>query len=655
MVTLRRGDSRRSFRLDSLPSEVPGARLIVRWVPVLQIAIVVVAAVVSVVLRRRVPVELGLSPYDGLLFARNARTMEHGAWLGTFSPLTLAKGPGYPLFIAVSHAAGIELKVAEQVVYLAAVATVALAVLAVSRRRWLATGAFVVLALDPANFSGASSSIMRDNVFASLGLLAVGLGFLTSLGVVRQSRWWWLVAGASGTGATGALYWLTREEGATLLPPLGLAVAGVLLVAWWARRRRKPETRLGRPSFAKAGVALALTALAAVAPLAFVRAENSARYGAALDNDMAEGAFLRAYADWSRVEAGPRAYRIPITADQRAAVYPVSAAARELRPQLEALDNRWRHYGCQDMTRVCDYAGGWMVWAIRDAAASAGHFRDEAGAQRFFTRLSQEIVAACDDGRLRCAATLPASLQPIQRAPLGLLAHSFVTLSKDLITVQGLYETPGVAPNVPLKMRVSGRVRAEYLAVVDGIPVDAQAAAAQSAIFAGRRWQYELLGNVYRVLVPLLVITGIGGAVTSAVRTVRRREAPSYLLVLALALAAGVAIRLFLLALIHTAEYDAAQARYQFPGYFLMMAFGVVGIAAGLRGPRSVEDPARKPVKRARELDDDQTAGTNEQHVGGRRHGSHTEPIARVRHPDRADERGGVRVVAGRPEHGMGI
>jgi hypothetical protein len=605
MVTPRRGDSRSSFRLDPLPSEVPGTRVILRWVPILQFAIVVVAAVVSVVLRRRVPVGLSLSPYDGLLFARDARTMEHGAWLGTFGPLTLAKGPGYPLFIAVSHAAGIELMVAEQVVYLAAVGTVALAVLAVSRRRWLATGTFVVLALDPANFSTSSSSVMRDNLFASLGLLALGLGFLTSLGVVRRSRWWWVVTGALGTGGTGALYWLTREEGATLLPPLGLVVAGVLLVAWWARRRREPETRSSRPSSAKAGVALVLTALAAVAPLAFVRAENSARYGAGLDNDMAQGVFLRAYADWSRVEAGPRAYRIPITADQRAAVYPVSAAAQELRPSLDDPRNSWRHYGCADRTRLCDYAGGWMVWALRDAAASAGHFRDASSAQRFFTQLSHEIVAACDDGRLRCAAALPASLQPIQRAPLGLLAHSFLTLSKNLIMEQTLYETPGVAPTVPANMRTSGHVRAEYLAVVDGLPVDAQAAAAQEAIFAGRRWQYELLGNVYRLLVPLLVIAAIGGVVTSAVRTVRRKEVPSYLLVLALTLAVAVAIRVFLLALIHTAEYDVVSvARYQLPGYFLMMAFGVVGVAAGLRGPRSVEDPARKPVQRPGEVDD---------------------------------------------------
>jgi hypothetical protein len=557
-----------------------------RWIPALQVAIVVVVALASVVLRRRVPLVLNVSGYDGLLFARNARSLESGDWLGTFTHLTLAKGPGYPIFMAVSHALGIELKVAEQLVYLAAVAAVALAVLAVSRRRWLATGTFVVLALDPANFGASSSDIVRDNLFASLGLLAVALGFLTTLGVVRGSRWWWVVLGAVGTGVAAALYWLTREEGATLLPTLGVVVVGVLLVAWWARRRHRPAPRIGRPAFAKAGVALVVTLLATIAPLALVRAENDVHYGAALDNDMAEGAFLRAYADWSRVEAGPRAYRIPITADQRAAVYAVSAAARELRPELEAPDNGWRYFGCVDTSVVCDFGGGWMVWALRDAAAASGHFTDDAAAQRFFARLSREIDAACDNGALSCAPSLPASLQPLQRAPRGLLAHSFLSLSKDLITAQGLYETPGGAADV------TPEVRAEYVAAIDGIPVDSQAAAAQTAIFTERRWQYEVLGAVYRVLLPLLVVAGVIGVVIGAVRTLRGRQAPSQLLVLALALAGGVAIRLFLLALVHTAEYDVAMARYELPGYFLLTAFGVVGIAAAFRAPRSAETRA---------------------------------------------------------------
>ena len=206
----------------------------------------VVAALASVVLRRRVPVVLNLSAYDGLMFARHAQSLESGDWLGTFTHLTLTKNPGYPLLMAAAHSTGIELKVFEQLVYLLAAGAVALAVLATTQRRWPATAAFVLLALDPANFGAASALTLRDNFFGSLGLLTIALGFLTVLGVVRQARWVWVVVGAGSTGAVIALYWLTREEGLTLVPPLGFVVLGVLLVSWWAGRPTRADRRARR-------------------------------------------------------------------------------------------------------------------------------------------------------------------------------------------------------------------------------------------------------------------------------------------------------------------------------------------------------------------------------------------------------------------------
>ena len=62
-----------------------------------------------------------------------------------------------------------------------------------------------------------------------------------------------------------------------------------------------------RPLWLRAAVVVLLVVLAAVLPLSAVRSINEARYGgAALVNDQGEGTFLRAYADWTRVEAGPR-------------------------------------------------------------------------------------------------------------------------------------------------------------------------------------------------------------------------------------------------------------------------------------------------------------------------------------------------------------
>jgi hypothetical protein len=560
------------------------------WPAVIHIVIVLGVALASLELRRRVPLALDNSPYDGLLFARNAVSIESGHWLGEFTNLTLAKGPGYPIFLAGAHAAGIELKVAEQVVHLAAVGAVALALLVTTRRRWLATAAFTVLALDPSNFGEASADMLRDNLFSSLGLGAIALTFLTALGVVRRSAWVVVLLGAVTSGVAIGFFWLTREEGVTLLPPLAATVLGVVLVTWWARHGMEPKRQRGRqpkPQLARALVALVVTLVTAATPLAIVRAENSAHYGVALPNDMGDGAFLRAYADWSRVQAGDRQYRVPITEAQRRAVYAASPAAQELEPWLEANDNSWRSFDCRD--GVCEYGGAWMVWALRDAAASAGHYHDGRSAQRFFARLSAEVSAACDTGVLSCARRLPASLQPIQRAPSGDLLRHFASLSTDLVTAAGLYEIPGEGDQP--KIVLPPEMRAVYVAAANGIPIDDDAVAAQAATFSSRADEYRFLGDVYRSLVPLLLVGSLCGLVAACVAAARRRQETSPLLALAVALAGGVLIRLFLVALIDTAEYDAAQPRYQMPAYVLLISLGVVGVAAGLSSRRPISTP----------------------------------------------------------------
>jgi hypothetical protein len=595
----------------------PAGRL--RLGVVVQLAIVVAVSVVSVQLRRGVPVVPNTSAYDGLLLARLARSLEAGSWLGGFDQLTLAKNPGYPAFMALSHWLGLELKTTEQLIALAAAASVALCILVTTRRPWLATAGYVVLAFDPSYFSAWSADVMRESVFASLGVLALGLAFLTVLGVVRRSRWVWIVLGGLGTGIAVSGYWLTREEGVTLLPPLAVLLAGMALATWAARRRAGgPRWSFARARAGRAGVALVLVLLAGAGPLFAVRAVNEAQYGVALLNDHAEGAILRAYADWSRVEAGEERHHIPITAAQRAAVYEVSPAARELRAYLEDPENHWRGYECATPgTAVCDYAGGWMPWAIRDAAVVAGEFDDPRTGQAFFARLSDEIQAACEDGRLRCRPRLPATLQSLDRAPLGALTDNLLLQLKHMLTGEFLYQPPTVN-------ELPAEVRAEYAAVVHELPLTQAAADEELAGFLDRQWQYDRLGSVYRVLVPLAVVLGLIGVAIALVRIVRRRRRTPYLLALALALAVGVLVRAFVLALIQTADWNVVP-RYLIPGHAMLLAFAVVGIALAWPPAASVGGAAAGLGHAQGEADDRQLDAADDQdHADDRQpHGGH--------------------------------
>ena len=86
---------------------------------------------------------IGWAEADDALFIRLARSLALGQWLGPYDNLTLAKGPFYPAFIAMSALAGIPLKIAEHVIYLIAAACASSYLGRRSGQRHLGTALFV--------------------------------------------------------------------------------------------------------------------------------------------------------------------------------------------------------------------------------------------------------------------------------------------------------------------------------------------------------------------------------------------------------------------------------------------------------------------------------------------------------------------------------
>lgn len=554
----------------------PARRLRLHLPVVLSLLTVLTVSVVTIAVKFQVPVYLNTSSYDGLLFARNATSLAGGHWLGPYSLLNLAKTPGYPAFLAVVHTAGVPLAVAEQIAFLVAVGTLCACILVVTGRYAVATACFVFLAFDPVNYGSASTDVMRDNLYTSQSLFFVCSAALVVLAVARRARLGWIIAGAGLCGAAGGFAWLTREEGPALLPPVLVLVALAWLFSRTRKRNRTGTRRQRLRGLVRPLVALGVAVAALAVPVLAVAAVNGQQYGVRLTNDLGEGAFLRAYADWTRVVVDEPTPLVPINPEQRRLVYAVSPAARELRAELERRDNQWLFINCP--TGTCDYGGGWMIWAIRDAADDAGYFRDAQTAQRYFTRLSQEIDDACDDGRLTCRPRLPANLQPLQRAPLDALAGSFRKLTS------GLLESRFLIDYQVENRRVPQRVRDEYRAIIHGLPENNRAAQEAFDRFDQRRWLYDGLATTYRTAVPVLLGLAVGSiALVLATRRhaagVRRRT--SWLLpVLAAALLTGLAVRLVLLSIIDAAEYDATLGRYQLPNHAFLVATLVVVIAA---------------------------------------------------------------------------
>jgi len=538
------------------------------------------------------------------MFARAAIGLAGSNWLGPFDGLTLIKGPGYPLFIHASSRLGLSLSVATQITYLCGAAALSTALYLTIRRLWAATAAYLVLALDPMNLSADAARVMRDNWYTGVSLLLFSLVFVTTFLALGGGHLRRVAPLAVVTGIAAAGFWLTREDGVWLLPALLVVVGGLVLIRW--RRGRVRATWPSAAAVARGfdpadapvrgsgcaparwgslALVVVLAAGSFLLPITAVKVRNEAVYGAALTSDLGSGAFPPAYFGWARVRGVPLRDYVPIDREQREAVYAVSPAAAELRAVLEDPGNSWKGFGCASVGVCDDYAGGWLPWALRDAAAAAGHFGSEADFQAYFTRLHDEIAAACDDGRLDCAPALPVAIAPLLRvSPIDIVVSSGRSLAA-LPFADVFYAAPDPAAVHP----IDPRERAVLGQAIVGVPATDAAAVAATTDHQRAAWVQTALGWLYEILfVGLAVFTLVGAML--AVRWRRERRANGPLIVLGMALGTGVLVRLGLFAVVDTTQF-AIEARYhQATRTFLlaMLAVGAVGCVALVRAHRAV-------------------------------------------------------------------
>jgi hypothetical protein len=164
-------------------------------------------------------------------------------------------------------------------------------------------------------------------------------------------------------------------------------------------------------------------------------AANAAVYDTAVVTDVTGSAFSDAVTVLTSIEAGPVRPRVPVTEAMRRQAYEVSPAAAELRESLEAPDNKWRGIGCPG--GCADFSGGWWMWALRDAVAEAGYYRDAPTAAAFYQRITDELQDACESGRLTCRSSAIPFMPHLTEAQWRELPARFVDAAGLLVMRDG--------------------------------------------------------------------------------------------------------------------------------------------------------------------------------------------------------------------------
>jgi len=333
----------------------------------------------------------GDAGHDDALFVRLASSIANGRWLGPYDERTLIKGAGYPLFLGACAAAGVPAHLAQGSLHVAASALAVWALGPLLRRRSTVALVFAVVLAQPLPYP----FLAREAIYPDLSLATMALVVGILLRADASPRQ--LAAMASALGAVLGALWITREEGAWIVPALLVAL---LLIVWrWGRLFRACPVGPGRRILALLpAVATFLSVVLAI------RTANFRAYGVFTGVETVSEPFVSAYGALSRVDHRSRRRFVPVPREVREAVYRVSPSLRSVRAGLEGdVGAFWGRISCESIPSTCgDIGGGWFQWALRDAAARTGQHRTATVARAFYLALADEVNRACERGDLPC-------------------------------------------------------------------------------------------------------------------------------------------------------------------------------------------------------------------------------------------------------------
>lgn len=372
----------------------------------------ILAAAFVIGFAARQAIVLSTAGYDDGLFIGIGQSLASGKWLGRYNDLTLAKGSGFPAFLAIGNVLGLPFPLALGLFYAGCASFAAVVAVKVTRLPWAGFVLLALLLFVPGLSDGEMMRVTRDMFYAGLVVALATAAIAVATGVLRPT--WSLL---SLTGVLAAWAWLTREEGVWLLPLALLALIPVLA-------HDPPPTWRGRAARLKpAGVVVAV-AVAAILAFGLL---NWAVYGRFVVNEIKDGAFQGAMKALQDASAPFHKTGVPVPAAARARIYAVSPAFAELKePTLDGpLQANATAAGCNDNPAICgDFGGGWFLWNVRTTASHKGHHANADTAAAFYQDIEQQVRAACRDGRLTCQRWLVPLVPPMRTDEIDDVARS---------------------------------------------------------------------------------------------------------------------------------------------------------------------------------------------------------------------------------------
>ena len=365
--------------------------------------------------------------HDDELQVSLANNINQGLWLGPYEQLThriFAKGPGYPIFLAITSRFPWSPVVSVHVLLLFGAVLTLVMLVRLGMKEALFLPAFALIAFCPVWFGDQMSRIYRDGLLAALTFLAIALllkfisEFVTSQNRTNKKLTLYKSIVPSGLmfGFVLSFWYITKPS----LQPIYFAVI-TLAIPLLIRYRN-----------VKAIVILSVFFICSVIgflPITkYVESKNQNHYGVSQIENFYSGSFSQTLSLMTVIEPISTRRYVAISKYMRQNMYAASPTFQRLKPWLEANPGEgWRAQPCNSPLKICDESASHFQWELRDAAELAGLANSAVEFESTFKKIFTELTSACNSGQLRCSERnfMPAGAPIISQVPKRDVIESF--------------------------------------------------------------------------------------------------------------------------------------------------------------------------------------------------------------------------------------
>lgn len=512
------------------------------------------------------------APLDDTLMYETAKSIAAGNWLGEYNWLTLSKYMFFPVWLAALHTLHIPYLLGGQLLYTAAALAGVWALAPVLSRNKSKLIVFAALLFNPAATAAeVQLRVYRDNITPALTLLLFAgvIGYALRYKERLSKSIWFALIGGAGLAAG----YLNREDGAWVLP---FAVVGSLVTLWFLWRTPKVAGRAAKSA------ALALPYVVLGAGVLIFCLLNLQYYGRFTLSDFTSREFKDAYGALTRVTAQDPQDKVPVTKQVRDTLYELSPAFAELEPYLEA-ELKYNNYGS---VQEQEFYGGGFYWALRQAVAEAGYYKDANTAKAYYETLAQQVNELCDTGRVPAGKRRSSTMPAIKgKYVLPTLKEGAANLGRVLTFAEA---EPAYWTQMSEQLMMEPQLREEIETFLGNeVNWQAQANTALPYYSPARQIAFKLLELVrwgYALLLPLGFAAAVFFQLSETRRAFARGAKAETTLVWLIMLGLGLSIllRCFMIAFMFVASFNnVVHIMYLCPAHVLALLYTVLGLWMG--------------------------------------------------------------------------